>query len=256
MGQVVSTVIIVLLVILVFVPLAGLNAENDAVEEIKQSINLSARVLANCVRQDDEALAMLADGYLEVNGETTEVDMEKLLKEFDEMLRRNCNTQKRYDAVSGNLAARVLVCQDRLYIAGKDGRWSFPFFFTSEIPGIGEIYLQAGSDKAYIYEGVSRKYITLDEAGITPEQRDDLIIECINKKILSYTWEPARGGSIGIKIRNPLKTSLPASLEDSCFNVLEGTTFFVVYASDRNLDIQWGSFHYKNYNVTGYTLVK
>lgn len=254
MGQVVAVIIIVLLVIFIFVPLSFLNSNNAEIRDIKQSLNLSAWALANCVSYEASNIENLANGYERSPEKCIAVDKDRLLSEFNGILYKNVCNDVKFEAVKGRLYIKVLVYQDMFYIADNKDRWSPPFFFTLQDEAHGLIYLSVNENTAYYYNGLIKTPVSLGDLGLDEKKRNEIIISSINDKVARFTYEINDRNSLRIQIQNPYINNSEAKVKMSYFNVLEGITFFVVYAEDTRITINSKDFHYKNYNVTGYTL--
>lgn len=252
MGQVMAFLIIILIIIFVFVPLSFLNHTHFESREIKQDINLSAKVLQNCVSCDIHNLEALSEGY--ERKKEIEIDKERLLKEFNEALYENILDWDRFDKIKKRIRLKVLTYKDCFYIEEGSNQWGPPFFFTFWHPSFGVVSLEINNPQGYYYDGKTRTSVPLEFLGLDEEGRDEIILSAINQKVAQYTYEPGERESLGIEIGNRYGKDRKNTLENTYFNVLEGITFFVVYAEDTQFQLHSQDYHFKNYNVTGYTL--
>jgi hypothetical protein len=254
MGQVMSAIIIVLVIIFIFVPLSVLNSNNAEIRNIKQSMNLSARALENCVSREDTNLQNLADGYDKPPEREIKVDKNKLLSEFKDIFNKNMCYKTNFEDIYDRIYIKVLVYKDMFYIADNKDEWSQPFFFTIQQEAYGQIYLSVNENMAYYFQGKSKTYGSLVDFGLDEGKRNEIIIKSINDKVAQYTYEIGERNSLKIQIRDPYIQDNDEKVKMSYFNVLEGVTFFVVYAEDTDINVNSKDYHYKNYNVTGYTM--
>jgi hypothetical protein len=254
MGQVMAVIIIVLIIIFIFVPLSVLNSNNAEIRNIKQSLNLSARALDNCVSREAANLENLSLGFEKPPENDIKVDKDKLLSEFKDILSKNMCYKTNFKDIYNRVYIKVLVYQDMFYIADSKDRWGPPCFFTLNVENYGQVYLSINENRAYYYDGNAKKYESLSTFDLDEEKKNEAVIKCINDKVAQSTYEIGERNSLKIQIQNPYINDNNERVKMSYFNVLSGVTFFVVYAEDTNINVNSKDFQYKNYNVTGYTM--
>lgn len=272
MQQIQWTVILLLITGFLFVPTAYLKWANDQNHQVKQALNLSARVLADSLENTPVNMRELSMGYARDSTADILVDKNRLLWNFNAMLERNLAGRDGFDAIRERVLAKLLLYGDRFYVAGRDDIWEGPYFFTciadaGSSPVNGEFYekpngrmllLNLRDDKVQglADDGSNIEGKTAGDFGISEELKNDLIIDRINGVIAQYTGdEPERKNGLMIGIRNDHRADKIISGKESFFNILKGITFFVVYGENRSISITGNTIEYKNYNVVGYTLV-
>jgi hypothetical protein len=159
--------------------------------------------------------------------------------------------------------------------------WLAPIYYTVIDDSGRLIYLNLRDETSFYYQylgGKNENKVMVNNSSvyvggkpITKAVRDQVIIAKINEHVHRLTRDPYdQNYGFDIQIR-------PAGLENtdisgyspkqradyyskliqmSNFNVLEGITFFVVYAVDEPQFIRDKSHHYRNYNASGFTLYK
>ncbi len=267
-----AVVIVLLLIIFAFVPLAYLNHNFIETENTKESLNLSAKALANSVEQISVNLDDLALGYSRDEDTYIRVDKEKLQREFYQILKANIMNEQKTAEVESSILIKVLACQDVFFIAGKgkDAVWSNPVFYktTAIVDGYSRnIFLNTKNNKIYYYNNAGEKVQSSLEKcsvinGIACVDNDDkirvkndVIINMINTEVARYTYEPGIRNGLNIRIRNPKEENPEKIASTSYLNVLDGgVNFFVVYGENPVLSIQSKDFKFKNYNVVGFNI--
>jgi hypothetical protein len=257
MGQVQAGLITLLIIIFLFIPSSYLQRVNNENHEIKQSLNLSARVLANCIEKEITNSRDIAMGYGRPKLTAVRVDKERLLPEFYQVLLKNSGSQESFERIRPRMLVKILVCYDVLYVAKYDDKWDIPYYFTFNI-GSDIIYLNVRDDTVRYFDsaGIERSDKTIIDYGLTKEMKNDIIISKINSVVAKYTSEKViRDNGLKIEIFNSSKQD-PAYLahKQDYFNALDGISFFVVYAENTAANVNRTDFQYIDYNVVGYTV--
>lgn len=255
MGQIMAVVVIMIMIAFVFVPLAYYNANHLETEEVKQSLNLGAKTLVNCIEQEAPNLEEVGKGYERTAETDINIDKDRLLREFKKVVELNCfNRKEKYEEIEKSILAKVLVYHDRFYIADKSDRWSTPYYFSTVKTGM-LLYLNTANNMVVYYDSTGNPVIQdMSGFGITEKEKNEIIINKINRIVAQYTSEPGERTGLSIQIRNPGEQDVNYRVRTSHLNVLGGITFFVVYAENNLLNIDMKDFRFKNYNVVGYTL--
>ncbi|MCX8130732.1 MAG: hypothetical protein N3I35_11610 [Clostridia bacterium] len=258
MGQIIAAVLIILFIIFAFVPLAHLNNNHVEIQSVKQDLNLAARAVCNSFKKSFENYESLSEGYEQTACTDIRLDKARLLREFYDILKKNCYNGIKFSQMKERICLKVLVYSDRFFIADRSDRWSPPFFFNiyKGQPINDIVALNTVTDDVSFYKN-SEKIIlpvTHPDVGIMPEEKEQIIINRLNEVISQNTYDEAKKRGLAIKIRNPDKSDMTYRLEYRYFNILEGITFFVLYAEDESVFIHNRSYEFKNYNVAGYTL--
>lgn len=257
MGQTQAGLIILLIIIFLFIPTSYLQRVNNENHDIKQHLNLSARVLADCIEKEITNSRDIALGYSRPKLTPVRVDRDRLLPEFYEVLLKNSGSRENFERTKSRLLVKILVYYDMLYVAKNDDSWDIPYYFTFNV-GSDIIYLNTRDDTVRYFDsaGTERSDRSISDYGLTREQKNDIIIGKINSAVAKYTSEKViRDSGLNIEIFNPSKQD-PAYLasKQDYFNVLDGITFFVVYAENTRMNVNRTDFQYINYNVVGYTV--
>ncbi|MCX7921391.1 MAG: hypothetical protein N3B21_05125 [Clostridia bacterium] len=256
MGQIMAIILITILIIFTFVPLAVLSENRSEVQLVKQNLNLAARAVCNAIESSEVNYENISKGY-ERNAiaEEITIDKDRLLGEFNDVLAKNYYDEAKTNGVKSRIYLKVLVYNDKFFVVDKTEEWSLPYFFTYYSNSLSDfVYLSTLSDQAYYYSGGNKVYQPMTNFGITNEQKNDIIINKINEVVAKYTNDITEIDPLKIEIKNPDKQDIEYKVKHRNFNVLDGITFFVVFAEDTNLFVNSKSFKFKNYNVTGYTL--
>lgn len=254
MSQISTAVIILLLIILVFVPLAFLTETNQDVQEIKQTLNLCTRALLCSIDYSPVPIEQLSIGHNRDVRSVVKVNKEQLLEEFYALLYNNYYSQEKVEKIQSRILLKVLVCHDKFYIASQNDRWSTPYFFVEE-HGDDILYFNTKNNQLYFYNDLGEMvFEPISAYGFSEEQKNDLIINTINRVVLQYTYEKETGKGFKIELNNPGKEDVEYRKKYGNFNVLNGMTFFVVYAQDTFIDVNRKDFEYHHYNVVGYTM--
>jgi len=211
----------------------------------KQSLVNSATVLKNNYSYD---MSMVYKKRPDVI-----VDKEELLEDFYELLYMNLLDYKPYKKIKESLPVKILVYKDRFYIAGRNDVWSQPFFFCYE-EGTGELlYFNSADTSVYYYDDSNQRIeASVNDFGITPEQKDQFIIDKINMYAEVYSKE--NGIGINIKIKNPNNLNMDYKVPMESYNILEGVTFLLIYSDYSNLQSDNELYSIHDYDVIGYTL--
>lgn len=255
MGQIVAVVVILLMIITVFVPMAYFEHNEFQTQDIKQNLNLSAKVLVNSVEQAQENFNVIQAGFNNIDISDIEIDKASLLRNFYANIEANYVDKEKLEQIKRSILVKALVLNDKFYIAGQDDIWSAPYFFTEKISG-GLVYLSAKDDRVYYYNGGVKEFGKLSDFAISEEQKNDIIINKVNRIIAQYTYEErVRDNGLSIQFNNPASENGEYRHKQAGFSILSGgTTFFVVYGENKEFSISDQDMKYKNYNVVGYTL--
>lgn len=252
MGKLIGFIVVVIFVIFTFLAAYNLYQNNYAIEDVKYAMSLSAKALANCAEGTKTNLNNESIGYGQKN--YIIINKERLLKEFYDSLYSNYYNQEVFNKIKGNLFAKILVYEDKFYVADVNDKWSPPYFFTKEIEGV-IIYLNSANDIVYFYNGSSDiVYSNISNFGITQEEKQQEIIRKLNGVVSQHTFEHISQKGLKIETFNPFKLDGEYIAKYGRFNILDGLTFFVVFAEDKRVYLDDKEFRYKNYNVVGYTM--
>lgn len=243
------------------------------IENIKQMLNLSAKVLINNIDSENLKLIDVSLGSTIPKNVEISVNKDKLLNDFFDTVYKNLNNTEIFESIKNNIPVKVLVFYDRFFVAGRDNQWSAPYFFTYSNNN-KTYYLNNRNTQAYYFEGGEEKTATINKSIV-----DRVIIERINSVVTSYTnanlmkeKDSPRytDKKLYIEIQNPSEINIKniagetnqKKINDfmnnrnrkSNFNILNGITFFVVYLEEDYIGIRGSEIIYPNYNVVGYTL--
>jgi len=276
MGEVTAVIVILLLIVMVFVPLAYLNYTTVNIEEVKQTLSLSAKVLVNNFREDAANMGELARGYSMDDLSVVNIDRDKLLDEFDQLIYSNTGDKERFEKVKSCILLKALVLKDKFFITRKveeaPGKfkdvWGPPFFFTTEgYMGNTRYLLNLNiKDNRVVYcDGAGNTKtdkvlndIKMDAAGhdFDDVKKTRIILDKINDEIEKVSYQLGVRGGLRVVIKNPYDTSIDNKIKNSNVNILNGgITFFVVYGENAFLSASGKDFNFKNYNVVGYSMV-
>ena len=256
MQQIHAAIVLLIVVIFIFIPTMGLKEVRDSNQNIKQALNLSTRVIGNCVDHSKINFTELARGYKRDARIPIEVDRQRLLLEFYQLLNKNSLSESKFKSIKDKLLIKVVVYYDKFFVADKNDSWSPPYYFSWNT-GSELIYLNTQDDTAAYYDasGNMQYNRTIASCGINDEQKNDRIIRQLNSVISQYTSEMlVREKGLKIEIQNPARNDPEYKLSKSYFSVLDGVTFFVVYAENPRMVVNSRDITYQNYNVVGYTV--
>lgn len=256
MQQIQAAIVLLIVTVFIFIPTMGLKEVHDSNQEIKQALNLSTRVIGNCIERSKINFTELAKGYERDVNTPIEVDRERLLKEFYQLMSKNFPSERKFQSVKDKLLIKVVVYYDEFFVANKSDSWSAPYFFTWNA-GSELAYLNTQNDVVSYYDSSGNKRIdrTIADYGLNEEQKNDRIIQQLNSVIAQYTSEKlVRENGLKIEIQNPARNDQQYKLSKSFFSVLDGVTFFVVYAENPWMSVNSRDIKYQNYNVVGYTV--
>ncbi len=256
MWQITAIILIIILTLFVFVPLSYLTENYQERQEIKQSLNLSAKALLGAIEKKSQTVDVLSSGHIYQGLTNIKVDKEILLEGFYETLYKNYYHKSKFNEIKEQIIVKVLVYEDRFFVTDQHDKWSPPYFFCWEDTVSQRLlYFNTINDSVYYYDSNNRmRWESIDSLGVDQQQKNDIIIQKLNEVIIQYTKEEGIENGLSIQIRNPDKADVKYQLEHCHFNVLEGITFFVVYMEDKNLFLNNKEFKYDNYCVVGYTM--
>ncbi len=256
MGDIIAFIVTLVFIIFNFLPTALHQQITEKNKEIKQALSLSAKVLQGAVEYNKSMTEQYI--YNNLNGVPLEFEKEinkdKLLQDFNLMLRENLLTQSQYNKAKENILVKVLVMPDRIYVAGKEEQWTEPYFYIYNVDNL--VYLRIDTNEVVYYDNLGNRLEgkTISDYGLSNEEKMNIIINTINRAVAKYTDEPLLRKGLQIKIFNQENSDVNYQVTNSKFNVLEGITFFVVYAENRQMTVYDVGYNFKNYNVVGYTL--
>jgi len=275
MGEIMAVIIILLLIIMVFVPLAYLNYTTANSEEVKQTLNLSCKVIVNNIENQSVNLEGISKGYIVDDMSDVNIDMKKLLSDFDNEVYSNSGNKDNFEKIKNRILLKALILKDKFFMTKKvetfpgvfEDQWGPPYFFTAALYDGAEkklIYMNTKDDRVVYYDGVTEKkdkVLTDFQVGpnsvlsLTKEAKTQMIIDKINLEMEKATREIGVSNGIGVKIRNPYDKSIDNMVEYANVNVLDGgITFFVLYGDTTFLNANGRDFIFKNYNVAGYSM--
>jgi hypothetical protein len=158
--------------------------------------------------------------------------------------------------------------------------WLPPMFYTLTDDSGRLIYVNLRDETSMYYEKkdtkitavkLHNKDVFVGGKRLDKEIRDKTVISNINRVVQEVTYDPANDSNgFQIQIRTAGFENKDTSgmnikekqdyynelREISNFNVLEGITFFIIYAADSEGVSNNELFRYRNYNASGFTLVK
>ncbi|MTI48726.1 hypothetical protein [Sporosalibacterium faouarense] len=256
MGKLVAYIIVISFIVVTFLAAYNLYQNNYAVQDINYALSLSAKALANNVNNTRSNFNNTSKGYKKnMYEESIEVDKERLLQEFYETLYTNYYNEDLYRQIKKNILIKMIVYSDKCYVAKKNDKWSPPYFFTKESGG-KLIYFNSNNDLAYYYNSSNNRiYTNISNLGITEKEKQQIVIDKINSIVAQNTYGDNREMGLKIGMYNPFNIDGKYMESYSRFNVLDGLTFFIVHASDRNIFLDNKEFRYNNYTVIGYTMI-
>lgn len=270
-----AVIVILLLIIMVFVPLAYLNYTTANSEEVKQTLNLSCKVIVNNIENQSVNLEGISKGYDIDDMSQVNIDMKKLLSDFDDELYSNSGSKENFQKIKKSILLKALILKDKFFMTKKvetlpgvfEDQWGPPYFFTTTLYDGAEnklIYMNTKDDRVVYFDGVTeKKDKVLPDFQIGPnsvlvltkEQKTQMIIDKINLEMEKATWEIGVRKGIKVKIRNPYDKSIDNMVDYANVNVLDGgITFFVLYGENTFLNANGKDFNFKNYNVAGYSM--
>lgn len=255
MGKLIGFIIVIIFIIFTFLAVYNLYQNSYAIEDVKYVISLSAKALGNCVETTKTNLYGERRGFdKNIYENPVTVDKDKLLIEFYDSLYSNYYDEEVFNKITSDIIAKILVYDDKFYVAGISDKWSPPYFFTKEVGG-NIIYLNTSSDVAYYYNASGNKvYSNITSFSITQEEKQQEIIDKLNETVSQLTFDYYRQNGLKIETYNPFKSDGEYIASYSRFNILDGLTFFVVFAENRGIYLDNRELIYKNYNVVGYTM--
>ncbi len=220
---------------------------------MKNNLNLSARALMNSIDMSVSNMDELSEGYGKSPVYDINIDKDRLISEFYDVLSKNILDEFWYEDIKENIRAKILVYNDRFYICDSLDRWSPPYYFICEYDN-KPLYINTKVETAYYYEDDNTKtYDDISNFGLTAKERDELIITKLNNEIAKHSSNEL-GKSININIFNSNNNDGTYKAENSNFNVLDGLTFFIVYINNDKISIFDNEIEANNYQVAGYTL--
>lgn len=250
--------VVITMTMVSFVAVSVLQYNKHYSHILEQNLNLSARVLKNSIINKASNMRVLAIGEFEY----MEIDKEKLLSDFYDVLYKNYNNVEKFEIIKSNLIVKILIMIDRFYICGSDDVWREPIFFIEYNESINKmVYFNILNSNIYYIENTSKKYMILEDIGITLDYKNDFIISRINNYIGRYTrrnvYEKAGFSqySLKIMIKNKEKNNVEYKVENRYFNALEGITFLIIYADEKEVYLLNEIYNYKKYNISGYTFM-
>lgn len=158
--------------------------------------------------------------------------------------------------------------------------WLPPIYYNFVDDAGRLIYVTARDEVGTYYQGygatevpmkVDLDTVTKNGVPVTKQMKEELIVEKLNSVVLAKTVDPANlNGGLKIRIKPDGLEDLDISsytaeqkdeyfellYELDNFNILDGITFFIVYSEDDVRGFDGTTFHYTNYNATGFTLSK
>lgn len=210
-------------------------------------------------------------GYYLAEEEEISIDRNKLLKEFNGILRNHYNNQADYEKARSQIPVKVLVLHDRFYVAGIDDEWSEAYYFQYR-EGNKILFLNTRNNKGYYLSNGVPQWVPIE-----PVIRDKIVIDRVNEVVSAYTnayitnsgAHRYSNNQLTIEIQNPTEISLDKldgmsneeisnlikeRYRQENFNILDGITFFTVYLEEQYLSARDQEIVYQNYNVAGYTM--
>jgi hypothetical protein len=256
MGKIIAYFMVIIMISLCFMSAYKLYGENLYKRELEQSLNLSCKVFKTCIIKTGNKKEAGKRAPIVEN-----IDKEKLLQDFYDILSLNYPNITGYNNIKRNIRLKMIIHGDRMYYAGTNNKWSIPVFFTeyNEIPGT-EVYFNINDDSVYYYIGTDKYYTDLNALGITNEEKYELIIDKVNSIVAKNTIQRTVTGSqeqvfsAKLNIQNPYTSDNTIKHDMSYFNILEGSTFFVIYTEGLNHQSGNMDFTFKNLAVSGYTI--
>ncbi|MDP4181579.1 MAG: hypothetical protein Q8942_10840 [Bacillota bacterium] len=276
MGEIMAVIVILLLIIMVFVPLAYLNYTNANTEEVKQTLSLSCKVLINNIEDNSINMEEISRGYQVEDISSVSIDMKKLIKEFDQSVYSNAGNVENFNKVNSCILLKALVLRDKFFITKKietkpgvfEDSWGPPYFYTAAaFYGKQEflIYMNTKDDRVVYFDenGNEKRDKVISDFSIGPdsvlsftrELKTKIIIDKINMEMQKNSTELGVRNGLGIKIKNPFDESVDNKVNYANVNVLNGgITFFVLYGENSFLTSDSKEFNFRNYNVAGYSM--
>lgn len=144
MEQTYASIVMILLIMFIFVPLAHLQTNTENIQTMKWSLNLAVKELRNNVTTSKLNYKEIAKGY-ELYRENyipkIEIDRDRLMVNFNEIMRKNYGTQKNYDEeIKPHLVTKVLADYEKFFMAARSDEWFGPYHYTYTDPDTSEVY--------------------------------------------------------------------------------------------------------------------
>ena len=254
MHNVITCILLILIISFILLPLIFLSENNLDIRETKRALNLASRAVGVSIEEKKTNLLNMAKGYRGSEQDFIEIDKDRLLFEFYDVLHSNIPADDKFEKIKSSIKAKIIVYYDRFFVADSNDGWSAPYFFTVEKDG-RLIYLYSNNNKAYYYDKDGNvKDTDIKALGISEMEKNDIVISKLNEVVGKYTsgQEDARG--LSIQILNPANDNAGYIAKNSGFNVLDDITFFVVYKDNFHLEENRYKIKYQNFNVAGYTV--
>jgi hypothetical protein len=259
MSTVIRTVIImglILTTMAVYMIFGGYNTEKM---DIQYSLNLACREIVNSVSSKRVSVENIAFRRTY----DIELDNTKLMDSFYNTLKLNIKNENNFAKLKENIVCKIVVLNDRFYVAGEDDKFKAPVFFSEYNDSLGEfLYYKINSEDTYYYSGSNKIESDLASHGVTNEEKIDFIIDRLNDYISRNTLSIRYGKdnklekySIQIQVKNPEKGGGEYIATHRHFNILRGITFLVIYNENSTIAFR-DMINFKSYNITGYTITK
>jgi len=281
MEQTYATVIMLLLIIFVFVPMALMQNRNTEFEKLNNSFNLSVKVLKHNFAKETgnyEELARGTRGHNVSNMPDIVIDKEQMMKDFHSVMMDNFGRGKNYREVRGNMLAKVVSDHEKFFIADSVDNWEGPFYYTyTDVALLGKTYylntlFEQALDTDNNVVGLEEVFQNDDDVKNFPavttyesaeeykrllvRKRNFAITNKINRFIASKTGGLEEGLAIEFESTNLADASEGKrnTLKSEDFNPIEGISFFVVYKEENPVFLSTVGYNFAHKNVVGYTL--
>lgn len=223
MQYVTALIMLIFLGMSFFIPLSLHVVNEREAQKTKQILNLSSKALVTSFEDSIENYDILGQGYLLDERDVIGVDQERLINEFNDILRKNCINEGQYHDIRQKVVLKVLCYYDRFFVSIpakelKTGatapyeindfkitdRWLPPFFYTIVDDQQRLIYLNTQNNNTRYYNNgwvdTAVTNIQVDGKALTVEDKYDAIIKKVNQVISTYTLNPRNHVLSGNKV--------------------------------------------------------
>lgn len=235
----IQTIVLIIITAVVVVNMALAEVSHRSNEGIKKALNLSCRVLDDCISVEEDSVENISEGY-ELNSDlAVGIDLEKLDVELKEVVGKNLRRFRRKNEKinRGNIIkARILVSGEYILVSRNECAW---------VP----MLLRDGDKILSVYDNKNYKNI---EGVKIPAGEYDIeknIVEKVNEVIKGEMYDASSDMSYAVKI-----ASGDIRVEEGRYNSLKGVTLFLLYIEESPKRIDPEFRRNCNFAITGYSV--
>lgn len=225
------TIIISTLIIFLFIGNTISISNNNRNDEIKNILNRSCKVVADSIDIEEENIEHIADGYMLEKRNSIKIDLNRLDNLFESIIKYNSKIINTED-----IKLKIVVYDEQFFIQDKRKTW-IPKYLRDDDKILNIFDDQYHNLDSEITYSLPKNY-----------DKEEIIINQINKVIKSYMKDIQNSYSIGIKNTKDI------NLKNKNFNVLNGVTFFVLYIENEPKLVGSEIIKNRKFSVAGYTL--